>query len=265
MLNYEILIQQAKLRGLPLNKVRAILREYLQTQTLKILNNYHHNELYFTGGTFLRLVFQNKRFSEDLDFYYHQMNKVGFENLMEKTAIELKRYGFNTEVNYTHWDNNFVGKLIFKEIENKYGVVSEYSKKSGIMIKVEASKYYERAECKSHIISGFGEIFPCLCADKSVLFSYKIDAISKKHRGRDIYDLIFCLVNKFIPDKDVLSILDKKNEPLEFILESISKIPSEQLSRQAKILQPFLFDESEIKLIENAHTVIPELIENYQR
>ena len=155
--------------------------------------------------------------------------------------------------------------MIFNEIENEYGIVSEYSRKTGIMIKVEASKYYERAKCQSHIISGFGEVFPCLCADKSVLFSDKIDAISKKQRGRDIFDLIFCLVNKFKPDKYVLSVLDIKKEPLEFLVESISNISLEQLSRQAKILQPFLFDESEVKLIENARVVIPELIENYLR
>ena len=48
---------------------RFILREYLQHKLLQILfDSEYANELCFLGGTCLRIVHGNTRFSEDLDF-----------------------------------------------------------------------------------------------------------------------------------------------------------------------------------------------------
>ncbi|MBI2252835.1 MAG: nucleotidyl transferase AbiEii/AbiGii toxin family protein, partial [Armatimonadetes bacterium] len=69
MLTYDALINQAKIRGVPFTKIRGILREYLQVLILKELYKTEEGKkLFFTGGTYLRLVHNLKRFSEDLDF-----------------------------------------------------------------------------------------------------------------------------------------------------------------------------------------------------
>ena len=69
MLTYDSLIEQAQSRGMPPTKIRAILREYLQILILKQLYKTESGKkLYFTGGTYLRLIHNLKRFSEDLDF-----------------------------------------------------------------------------------------------------------------------------------------------------------------------------------------------------
>jgi predicted nucleotidyltransferase component of viral defense system len=49
---------------------RFIIREYLQYKILQIVfdNTIYANKLCFLGGTCLRLVHENTRFSEDLDF-----------------------------------------------------------------------------------------------------------------------------------------------------------------------------------------------------
>jgi predicted nucleotidyltransferase component of viral defense system len=49
---------------------RFIIREYLQYKILQIVfdNTIYANKLCFLGGTCLRLVHGNTRFSEDLDF-----------------------------------------------------------------------------------------------------------------------------------------------------------------------------------------------------
>lgn len=48
---------------------RFIVREYLQHKLLQILfDSEYANELCFLGGTCLRIVHGNTRFSEDLDF-----------------------------------------------------------------------------------------------------------------------------------------------------------------------------------------------------
>ncbi len=80
MLELEALAAQAKQRGMPSGKMRGVLREYLQVLILKELYKLPDGKkLYFTGGTYLRLVHQTKRFSEDLDFNAGEMKKSDFE------------------------------------------------------------------------------------------------------------------------------------------------------------------------------------------
>ena len=48
---------------------RNILREYLQYKILQIIfNSEYANKLSFLGGTALKIIYDNSRFSEDLDF-----------------------------------------------------------------------------------------------------------------------------------------------------------------------------------------------------
>jgi predicted nucleotidyltransferase component of viral defense system len=92
MLTYEALIDQAKAREMPTTKIRGILREYLQFLILKELyKNKYGKKLFFTGGTYLRLVHDVKRFSEDLDFNINKITKKEFELLLETIKNELKK------------------------------------------------------------------------------------------------------------------------------------------------------------------------------
>ena len=66
MLNIESLSEEAKKRGMPPSKMRGVLREYLQIIVLKTLYSLRESGKYFfTGGTYLRLVYNTKMFSED--------------------------------------------------------------------------------------------------------------------------------------------------------------------------------------------------------
>lgn len=264
MLTYDSLIEQAKAREMPLTKMRGILREYIQILILKELYRIESGrKLYFTGGTYLRLAHNIKRFSEDLDFNTKKITKTEFENLLKKIKIELKRSGVNSEIKFTHWDNMYVAKITFPELEKIYNVVSKYSKKQGIVIKVETNRPKYKIETETQAIAGFGEVYPCICTAKGILFADKIDAFTKKRRGRHIYDIIFMLSNKYPIDKKTLLYLGIKEDPLEFILKSIRSFSKIELKYQAESLKPFLFDESDSGLIANAHDIIPSLIKSY--
>lgn len=266
MLTYESLIEQAKSREMPHTKNRGVLREYLQILILKELYKTDSGEkLYFTGGTYLRLIHNLKRFSEDLDFNTNKIAKGEFENLMKKIRIELKRAGINSQVKFSHWGNVYVSKLTFPEVEKFYDIISKYSKKSGVVIKVETNKPKWRIKNKTQLISGFGEIYPCICTDESVLFADKIDAFNKKKRGRHLYDIMFMLTNNYSVDKNVLKALGIKQDPMKLIYERTNKFSKGELKKQAEVLRPFLFDESEANLIINAQEIIPSLIERYKR
>lgn len=72
---------------------RFMLREYLQCRILEILfNSDFRNRFAFLGGTCLRLIHDNQRFSEDLDFdninitaeQFDQVSAVIAEGLLQR-------------------------------------------------------------------------------------------------------------------------------------------------------------------------------------
>ena len=264
MLAYDSLIEQAKSREMPPAKIRGILREYLQILILKELYRTESGKkLYFTGGTYLRLTHNLKRFSEDLDFNTTTVTKGEFEVLLKKIKNGLKKVGIEVQAEFAHWCNVYVSKLIFPEVERAYNVISKYSKKKGIIIKVESYRAKWKVKNETRVISGFGEFYPCICTDRGILFADKIDALTKKSRGRHIYDIIFMLSNNFPIDEDFLSVLGIKKDPLEVIRNRIKAFSKAELKKQAEILRPFLFDEKEADLVVNAHDIISSLLEKY--
>ncbi|OGS46452.1 MAG: hypothetical protein A2539_01030 [Elusimicrobia bacterium RIFOXYD2_FULL_34_15] len=266
MLTYEALIDNAKQKGMPHTKVRGILREYLQVLILKeISRNKYGKKLFFTGGTYLRLVHGLKRFSEDLDYNTKTLSAIEFENLLKTVINDLKKLGFKAELNYKHWGNIFCANLVFPGVENIYNVVSRYSKQKGITIKVETNRPKWKLKSETQVVSGFGEFFPYICTEKGALFADKIDAVSKKKRGRHVYDLMFMLSNKFPINTNVLKVLGIKDDPLEFIVKSINNISQAELRSMAESLRPFLFDEKEADMVANAREIIPLMIEKYKR
>ena len=266
MLTYDALIKEAKNSGMPTTKMRGILREYLQILILKELyRSENGRKLYFTGGTYLRIVHNLKRFSEDLDFNTDNINKKEFENIINNIAIELKRKNIDSKIMFNHCGNIYAADMCFYSIEKAYNITSIYSKKSGIVIKMETNRPKWKIKKETSVISGFGETYPCICTDKGALFADKIDAFNKKERARHLYDIIFMLSNKYSIDKNVLLSLGIRTDPFDVILKRTMSFSKSELKKQAERLKPFLFEESDSDLIANAHDIIPALIDKYKR
>jgi predicted nucleotidyltransferase component of viral defense system len=266
MLSYDTLIEQAKLRSMPSTKMRGVLREYLQILILKELYRTDaRKQLFFTGGTYLRLIHGLKRFSEDLDFNALKLSESKFESFIKKIIIELKRIGLKSEAQYTHWNNILVANLAFPEVERSYGIKSEHTRKGGIIIKVETNRPEWKIKTEMQVVSGFGETYPCICTDRGALFADKIDAFVKKKIGRHLYDIMFMISNKFSIDRKVLKKIGIKHNPLDVIVSRVKNFPKTELKKQAEILRPFLFDETEAELIINARDIVPKLITQYQK
>ncbi len=76
-----------------------ILREYLQCKILEILFDGSFNDRFcFLGGTCLRLVHNNTRFSEDLDFDNFQVTESEFDEVSESIRKGLESQGFRVEM-----------------------------------------------------------------------------------------------------------------------------------------------------------------------
>ncbi len=264
MLTYDTLIEQARLRNMPSDKTRGILREYLQVLLLKqVYRTDAGKQLFFTGGTYLRLVHNLKRFSEDLDFNSNQISRRKFEELCHSLIIELKRSGIRSKVTFSHWGQVLVGRFNFPDIEKIYGIKTKHTRESGLLIKFEVNIPRWEIKTETELITGYGETYPCVCTKKSILFADKIDALVKKKMARHLYDIIFMLSQKFTVDERIFAELGYKKEPFEILSNCVRGFSGIELKKQAGILQPFLFDEQETDLIINAKIIVEKLIQKY--
>lgn len=264
MLTYEALVSEARERGMPGTKMRGVLREYLQILILKELYRLEEGKKFcFTGGTYLRLLHQTKRFSQDLDFNAKNLSKAAFEKTVEKIQLSLKQEGIAARLDFAHWENLWVAEIIFPDVERVYGIESKYSKKEGLLIKLEV--YRPRWKIKPEVLmaGGFGYMSPVVCTQKGALFADKIDALVKKNRARHLFDILFMLSKKYPIDANVLKALGIKGPPLETIIRRVENFSERELKSQAEALRPFLFDETEADLLIHAKTVIRQLVERY--
>lgn len=260
MLTYEALIDNAKTRGLPANKLRGILREYLQILVLKeISRSGEGKNLYFLGGTYLRFVHNIKRFSEDLDFNAYKLKEDDFNRMINAVKKELGRMGILSKIKFGHRKNLLISNITFPEIESAYGV-SAASGHKGLMIKAEANCPAYKPETTTHVVSGFGEMFPVICMKPEYIFAEKVDAMVKKSRGRHIYDVIFMLANNFSVSKKILLYNNIKQDPSRVIADRINSFSAPELRKLANSLRPFLFDEKESELVAGARVIIPDLL-----
>lgn len=266
MLEFEALVSEARERGMPAGKMRGVLREYLQIIILKeMVRLSEGKKLYFTGGTYLRLIHRTKRFSEDLDFNVNTMKKNDFEKTMAKIQHNLKQEGFGVHLGFGHWGRLLVSELIFPDIEKHYGIVSSHTRKEGIMIKIEANRPLWKIKTETLLAGGFGNMFPIICTEIGALFADKIDALVRKNRARHLFDIMFMLSKQTPIDARVLKALGIKEPPLDVILKRVKAFSVPELKKQAESLRPFLFEESEADLIIHASGVIPQLVEKYRQ
>ena len=84
---------------------KNLLREYLQYKILEIIfNSEFAGKLAFLGGTALRIIYDNNRFSEDLDFDNFGLGEKEFIDLANAAKGGLEKQGFEVEA-----DNVFKG------------------------------------------------------------------------------------------------------------------------------------------------------------
>jgi len=262
MLSLEALRESSEKRGMPASKMRGVLREYLQIILLKALYAMPEGRKFcFTGGTYLRLVYGTKRFSEDLDFNGKKIEKKSFEAVSKKLAGEAKKSGMKALVGFSHRDNLLIANLSFPQVEKEYGIISKYGK-AGIVIKLDMNLPKWKIEPETNVVSGYGITTPVVCTQKGALFADKIDALLKKDRARHLFDIIFMLSEKFPVDAAVFKSLGLKGEPSKLILERVMGLSEKQLKTYAEQLKPFLFDERDVSLILKAKVVIKGFFSN---
>ncbi|MBU3935418.1 nucleotidyl transferase AbiEii/AbiGii toxin family protein [Patescibacteria group bacterium] len=168
----------------------VVIREYLQVLFLKELyeERYGRN-IFFKGGTAIRLIFGGSRFSEDLDFTVEGSRK-DFDDFIKVFFEKLEKlYNFS-----------------FKDRKSLVGMryLLSYEK---VFINLDFSFREKVLEpSKSIVTSDYPVVFRSFVHHLSgrEIVAEKIRALLTREKGRDIYDLWFLLSKKMQIDKKMV-------------------------------------------------------------
>lgn len=163
----------------------VVVREYIQSLFLKELYEEKFSEnIFFKGGTAIRLVLGGTRFSEDLDFTVAG-EESDFNQFILPFFTKLeKQYGFAFKIR--------------KSVTGQKYLLTDSSSpiKGGVFISLDFSFREEvLRQSKSVVTTIYPVIFSSfvyhLAAEE--ILAEKIRAILTRQKGRDIYDLWFLL------------------------------------------------------------------------
>ncbi len=171
MLNFEEILNQypSNLRIYE----RSILKEYLQYKILEILfESSFAKKLCFLGGTCLRIVFQNTRFSEDLDFDNFKLTISEFQTISQLLKKKLEIEGFEIEIKNV-FKNAFHCYIKFPKLLYK-NKLSNFEEEK-ILIQLDTESQGFDFTPKIFIINKFDVFTTILYTPTDILLSQKID------------------------------------------------------------------------------------------
>lgn len=255
--------------------IENIVREYLQILVLKtIYSSKYGKMLSFMGGTCLRICYDLKRFSEDLDFALNKKNKdYSFKNLNEiiKRELELRNFTVDTNVK----EEKVVQKSFIKiaHILESLKISKVKSQKLHIKIEVDVNPVsLKYTGIESFFVTKFNEIFPIIKHDLETLFAGKILAILQRpySRGRDYYDLIWYLNEGIKINLAHLNAglkLDKKHSKFKNLKDVVDALDKNIIKLESNLIlkdmNKFLEDRSEEKWIRDYDSLFKMLSKKY--
>jgi len=212
--------------------------------------------LAFVGGTALRILFDLRRFSEDLDFSLIRGKGYNFIKFSRAIEYQLKKYGFDVDVKKN--DLRIVQRILvrFKNILMILGLSDMREQKLSVGIEIDA-RPPKGWETDISLISKMF-VFTVTHYDIASLYATKIHAcfFRKYVKGRDFYDLVWYLGKKILPNLILLNnaiaqteskkIVVTETNFREFLLEKMIKV---DFAKVRKDVERFLVDKGELKLL----------------
>lgn len=228
---------------------RFIIREYLQYKILQVVfdNSSYANKLCFLGGTCLRLIHENTRFSEDLDFDNFNLSEQDFESISSVINKDLEKEGYEVEIKNTY-KGAFHCYIRFPELLFKEGLSGHREEK--ILIQLDTEPQHFDFKPERHILNKFDVFTEILTTPQEILLAQKFYAILNRPRpkGRDFFDVVF-LLGKTKPNYDYIKLkldIDSPKDLKSAILKRCNEIDMAEMARD---VAPFLFDAKEEKRV----------------
>jgi predicted nucleotidyltransferase component of viral defense system len=233
------------LQGFP----KFILREYLQYKILQILfESEYASNFCFLGGTCLRLIHGNSRFSEDLDFDNFNITPAAFDEVAATIAKELAKEGYEVEIS-TLQKGAYHCKVRFPELLYSQGLSSYREEKILIQLDTEAQDFVFKPE--KVILNKFDVFTQIYTTPLPLLLAQKIYAIinRKRNKGRDFFDVVFLLSLVKAPNYTYLEQKLNITTPAQLKETILQKCTSLNMQEMAKDVEPFLFNASDVKKV----------------
>jgi hypothetical protein len=227
---------------------RAMLREYLQYKILEIVfASEYASRLAFLGGTALRIVYDNTRFSEDLDFDNFSLGEDEFAGLSETVKTGLARQGMAVEM-------RLAGKEAYRceirlpDLLFPNGFSAHEGEK--IMIQIDSLAHGFDYAPDRKILNKFDVFSEILVTPPDILLSQKLfAAVSRKRpKGRDFFDVVF-LLSRTGPNYDYLKLKMGVGDAESLRRVMLEKISAFDFAELASDVEPFLFNPSDSRRV----------------
>ncbi|MFN0214575.1 MAG: nucleotidyl transferase AbiEii/AbiGii toxin family protein, partial [Saprospiraceae bacterium] len=165
-----------------------LLREYLQYKILELVFTSPFAEKFaFLGGTCLRIVHDNHRFSEDLDFDNFDLSENDFGTVAQFVQEGLEREGYRIEMRNIvrgayHCYIRFPGLLFDTGLSGH--------REARILINLDTEPQHFAFNPESYFLNRFDVFASIRYTPLDLLLSQKICAITgrKQPKGRDFFD-----------------------------------------------------------------------------
>ena len=223
---------------------RALLREYLQYKILQgLFESKFASRISFLGGTALRIIYGNNRFSEDIDLDHFGLRWEEFEDLIGDAVRLMELEGFSVEASQVE-KAAFHCTIRIPEVLFEHGISPLQEEKVRIRVDTAARGYDYQPDVR--ILNKFDVFTQVRVTPLPVLLSQKIFAAvnRKRPKGRDFYDISF-LFGLTKPD---FGFIQKKMgifSPEELREMVLRKVASYDFNALADDVAPFLMNKAQ--------------------
>lgn len=177
----------------------------MQYKILEILfEGRYANKFYFLGGTCLRLVHNNLRFSEDLDLDNFQITEEEFSEVSSSIQKGLEKQGYQVEMKQIirgayHCHIRFPG-LMFEQGLNGY-------REEKILTQFDTEPQHFDFQPEIFVLNKLDVTVSIYTTPLDLLLAQKFTALCqrKRSKGRDFFDIVFLLSKSVIPNYDYLN------------------------------------------------------------
>ncbi len=191
MLDLNQILQQYPVGLQPFS--RFILREYLQYKLLQLIYDSAFAACFtFLGGTCLRIVHGNQRFSEDLDFDNTGITEADFGALADVIVAGLRLEGYEVEMRLV-MKGAYHCHIKFPALLFEQGLSGYREEKILIQLDTEPQDFDFTPE--PYLLNRFDVFTQIYTTPMDLLLAQKFYAILNRSRnkGRDFYDAVFLL------------------------------------------------------------------------
>ena len=218
-----------------------MLREYLQYKILELLfTSPFAGKFAFMGGTCLRIVHDNQRFSEDLDFDNFNLSETDFEAVADTICAGLEREGYRVEMRNVyrgayHCYIRFPGLLYDSGLSGH--------REARILVNLDTEPQHFEFQPVQHFLNRFDVFAGIRCTPLDLLLSQKVCAITgrKQPKGRDFFDTVF-LLGRTRPNYSFLKQKLGIETPEALKSHLLSVCATFDFQELAADVQPFLFN-----------------------